>query len=174
LGKSPSFVREQRRRIIFNPNHGFLKNSFKKGNIPNNKGKKMEDWISSPEAIKKIRATQYKPGNKPRQTKYDGAISIRTDNGDRKYKYIRISECKWAMLHRYVWTTHRGDIPNGYNIVFKDGNTMNCEIENLECISNEELMQRNTLHNYPEELQTAIITKNKILKKIKNYGKKQN
>jgi hypothetical protein len=170
LKKSDSLIREQLRRITL-ANHAFLKNSFKKGGIPSNKGKKMEEWMS-PEGVIKSGATRFKKGNKPRQTKYDGAVTVRRDKCGREYKMIRISESRWELLHRHLWEEHHGAIPAGYNIVFRDGNSLNCTVENLECISNEELLERNQISRYPLELQTAIKTRNKILKKIRDYGKK--
>lgn len=41
--------------------------------------------------------------------------------------------------HRYVWEQEHGEIPKGHNISFKDGDISNCDIDNLECISNAEL-----------------------------------
>jgi hypothetical protein len=172
LKKSDSLIREQQRRISLT-NHAFLKNSFRKGNIPLQKGKKVEEFMS-PEGLIKFRATQFKPGNKSWKTKHDGAITVRRDTSGRKYKMIRISESQWELLHRHLWEQHYGAIPAGHNIVFRDGNSLNCTIENLECISNEELLERNRISSYPVELQTAIKTRNKIIKKIRNYGKKQN
>lgn len=39
-----------------------------------------------------------------------------------------------SMLQRVVWREHRGEIPPGHEIIFKDGNKRNCAIENLECL----------------------------------------
>jgi hypothetical protein len=60
----------------------------------------------------------------------------------------------------------------GHIIVFRDKNTMNCKIENLEMITRGENLKRNWLHNYPDEIKTLIKTKNKLINKIKNYGTK--
>ncbi|MDR2385833.1 MAG: HNH endonuclease [Tannerella sp.] len=172
LEKSQAFKIEQGKRIA-SKNHNFLKNSFKKGNIPFSKGKKAAE-IYSREAIEKMRETQFQKGHKPYQTKYDGAITVRTGKWGKKYKVIRLSAGKWEVLSRYLWKQHHGAIPEGYNIVFRDGNPLNCVIENLECIPGKELAERNRITKYPAELQAAIKTKNKINKKIKEYGKKQN
>lgn len=37
-------------------------------------------------------------------------------------------------LHRVIWEHHNGPIPDGYDIHHKDGNTLNNDPENLECI----------------------------------------
>jgi hypothetical protein len=57
-------------------------------------------------------------------------------------------------------------------VVFKDGNQLNCIIENLECISNAELMQRNTIHRFPAELKSTIRLVNKLKRNIN--AKEQN
>ena len=97
--------------------------------------------------------TQFKPGHLPHNTKHDGAISIRYYKRDnRPYKYIRTANARWEPLHRYMWKLHNGEIPKGYVIRFKDGNTLNCDINNLECISRVENMNRN--RNYEKHSKT--------------------
>jgi len=38
-------------------------------------------------------------------------------------------------LHREIWKSHHGDIPKGYHIHHKDGNTFNNDISNLQSLS---------------------------------------
>jgi hypothetical protein len=148
---------------------------LKKGNVPATKGKKLSEICKSKEALERTIARRWQKGHKPQTTKYDGAITIRRffykNNECTPYKAIRISEGNWEFLHRHLWQQAHGEIPRGYNIVFKDGNTLNCVLENLECISNAELATRNSIGHYPPELRPAVKLKNKILKKIKSYGK---
>lgn len=40
-----------------------------------------------------------------------------------------------AFLHRDVWVFHNGPIPRGHHVHHKDGNTLNNDITNLECVS---------------------------------------
>jgi len=108
---------------------------FIKGHRPWNKGKKGIN-IGGKE-------TQFKPGHLPHNTKQNGDISIRKDKSGRPYKYIRISKGKWELLHRYKWEKYNGKIPKGMLVVFKDGNSLNCNINNLELITRKENMQRN-------------------------------
>ncbi len=115
-------------------NHG----RYGKGQIPFNKGKKM-----SVETYAKVSATMFKKGNKPHNTKHDNAVSIRKDSSGYQYKYIRISEGNWKLLHRIVWEDANGPIPKDHLIVFKDKDALNCDISNLECISNTENLDRN-------------------------------
>lgn len=64
---------------------------------------------------------------------HEGTIVIRYKiKSRRKYKWIK-HEGKMVNLHRLVWEQNFGPIPKGHKIYFKDGNTMNCKPENLEC-----------------------------------------
>jgi len=146
---------------------------FKKGRIPPVKGKKRADIRKSREERNKNLSTRWKKGNRPHTTKHDGAISVRRvirPNGVMRYKFIRISEGKWVFLNRYLWEKTHGAIPAGDNVVFKDENTLNCTIENLECISNAELIERNRGTRYPLDLKRLIRTRNKLQKTLKQQN----
>ncbi len=124
----PVNIMEERKRIGW----------FVKGNIPFNRGRKGTHF--SP-------ATEFKKGNIPGNTKYDGAIAIRHSHfkrGGPPYKWIRVSKAKWKMLHVYNWEKANGKVPSGYIVVFKDKDTMNCDIQNLELITREEHLLRNS------------------------------
>lgn len=109
---------------------------FEKGIVPFNKGKKG--------IVSGGKATQYKTGHEPHNTKTDGCISLRKrQNKDEQYYFIRIAKGKWELYHRYLWQQHYGAIPAGHIVVFKDGNSLNCTLENLEMITLQENMQRN-------------------------------
>ena len=142
---------------------------FKKGHVPANKGKKM------PEEIKqRVKHTFFQKGNKPANTKYDGYISLRKDKRTNKtYKVIRVAQGKFVHYHRYIWEKAFGPIPKGINITFRDGNPLNCTLENLEIKSNAELMLDNSIMRYPPEVRTAIRLHHKLNRKIKEHGQKQ-
>jgi hypothetical protein len=40
-----------------------------------------------------------------------------------------------TFLHRIVWIEHKGQIPPGHQVMFRDGDRGNCAIENLYCVS---------------------------------------
>lgn len=111
---------------------------FKKGHISPYK---------VPKGVHLSPATEFKKGNVPGNLKYDGCIAKRYHSRDRRYYlYIRISKANWVLLNRHIWTQAHGPIPAKHTVRFKDGNCMNCKLDNLELISQAENMRRN--HNY--------------------------
>lgn len=155
LKRSPEFIKEQLK--------GGIKCRFKKGNVPYNKGKKHAEYLNE-DSIKNIISSQFRKGNEPHNTRSNGEISLRCDKSGKRYQYIRIEKKNWKLLHVHIWKQHNGKIPNGYCVVFKDKNSLNCQIENLECISRIELMSRNTIQRYPTELKKTL----KLLKNVKS------
>jgi hypothetical protein len=150
---------------------------IQKGNTPMNKGRKMKEWMSA-EGIRNSRRTRFKKGSLSHNTQYDGAIRVRRDSSGRQYQYIRVSLGKWELLHRWVWTVMKGEIPSKHLVVFKDGNPGNCNIDNLEVITRAENMRRNTYHNYPKDIALMVQLRgalnrqiNKHLKTLKSYEK---
>lgn len=114
---------------------------FRKGHVPENKGVKGEYSAGSEKGW-------FPKGHKPANTLYDGAVTIRHGHkkrGASPYLFIRISERKWELLHRYNWMKAYRKIPEGYIVSFKNGDTLNCNIENLELISRKQNVRRN--HN---------------------------
>jgi hypothetical protein len=116
------------------PNPG----GFKKGHVPANKGKKMQK-----EVYEKAKPTMFTAGHKPHNTKRKGDISIRIKKSGRPYKYIKISDGHWELLHRHLWKKQHGSIPRKHVLIFKDGDSLNCSLDNLQLITMAENMQRN-------------------------------
>ncbi|MCX8018915.1 MAG: HNH endonuclease [Chitinophagaceae bacterium] len=114
------------------------KGMFRKGMAPANKGKKM-----SPELKQRVAHTFFQKGHKPHNTKYDGCITLRKKWNGKQYYFIRIGEKKWELLHRHIWELNYGAIPKGMNVVFKDGNPLNVQLDNLELIIKSENLKRN-------------------------------
>lgn len=121
------------------------RNYFSAGSIPVNKGKKWDEFMSK-EAQDKSRKTTFKKGNIPANTLYDGIITIRHNHKERNYPpymWIRISVAEWKMYHVYLWEKENGPVPKGHIIIFRDGDTMNVELSNLEKITKAENLDRN-------------------------------
>lgn len=169
IKKTKEFIAETSRVRTLDPNHGGRKTWFKKGTVPPNKGKKQTEFMSK-EAIERTKATRFKKGNIPPNHKPIGHERVTVDG----YVEVKVREGKkqknFELKHRLVWEQHNGPIPESHNIQFKDGNKLNCKIENLYMISRaEQVSTENTIHRYPAELKTAIRRINKLQKHIKEY-----
>ena len=141
---------------------------FQKGQTPPNKGQKM-----SKDLYEKVEKTMFKKGNKPMNTQPIGTIHQRKDTGGKMYLYIKLADSKWQLLNRYTWEQHNGPIPKGMVVVYKDGNYLNNDINNLLMITLKENMARNTIQRLPKELQQVMRLKCKLIKKINKNGTKQ-
>ncbi|MCA0334380.1 MAG: HNH endonuclease [Bacteroidetes bacterium] len=163
LKKSKTFIKIELERQANRLKNVGAKSRFKKGSVSANKGKKMPDTLKS-----QIAHTFFKKGNLPHNTRHDGAETIRVLNC-KPYIWKRISLGVWKQKHRLVWEENIGPIPSGYNVQFKDNNTLNCEIENLYLISRKEQSQHNKNggNKLPFELKQSVTIINKIKKKIK-------
>lgn len=135
---------------------------YPKGNVPANKGQKM-----SAEVKEKVAHIFFKKGNAPHNSLPPGTEKLRADKRGNLYWFIKV-EGRKHMLHKhvYLWEQHYGKAPPRYCIVFKDRNPQNCTIENLECITREENMKRNTIQRYPEELKSLIRITHKLKRNL--------
>lgn len=166
LKKTKEFVADTSRKHSSRPDHGGRKTRFKKGQTPPNKGKKQTEYMSG-EAIKRTKATRFKKGNIPHNHKPIGHERITKDG----YVEVKVRDGKkqknFELKHRLVWEQHNGPIPESHNIQFKDGNKLNCKIENLYMISRaDQVSTENSYHRYPNELKKAIRLTNKLNKQI--------
>lgn len=170
IKKSDEFKTQHALRTLGN---GSVRHRFKNGHVPHNKGKKM-----SQETYEKIKHTFFPKGHEPVQTKSDNFITLRhytMNNGTvRSYWNIRIKKGKWKMYHVHIWERENGPVPEGYILVFKDRNSFNCVLENIEPITLAENMQRNTIHQHHPEIQKTIRLITKVKNKITMYAKEQN
>lgn len=176
LGRTDSTARQRLHLlgVVVPPEIGevFRKQSqIKKGTVPPNKGEKQSDYMSA-DSIARARATCFKKGNLPQNTKNDMDISIRTDRRGVDYKFIRVSLGEWIPLQRYVWEKAHGPLPKGMKVIFKDGNPLNCDLDNLEALSSAELMKRNSYHNYPQPIAQVIQLRGALNRKINNQIKR--
>jgi hypothetical protein len=149
----PKHIIEQRKR----------ESQFNKGMVSHNKGKKQTEYMT-PEAIERTKATRFKKGNVPHNTKWDGAERISKDG----YIEVRVSLGVYRHRHVVVWERENGPVPKGFIVTFKDGDKMNCDIGNLDMISMQENMLRNSVHNYPEEVIPSMALVSRIKKELIN------
>src|ERR1035437_715100 len=67
-------------------------------------------------------------------------------------------EIKKTYLHRFKWTIERGEIPKGFHIHHKDGDTINNEIDNYECMEGRAHLSYTNKNVSPELKQFRIDT----------------
>tara|TARA_R110000868_G_scaffold155261_1_gene381664 strand:- start:275 stop:898 length:624 start_codon:yes stop_codon:yes gene_type:complete len=163
LKKSPEFLKAEleiqadRLRTIG------ANSRYKSNHLPANKGKQM-----SADLYAKCAPTMFKKGNKPHNSKHDGAERISVDG----YLEVRISKGEYKYKHRVIYEQHYGPIPDGMIVRFKDGNKMNLILDNLELIDRGQNMLNNTIQRFPKELIQTIRLVNKLKTKIN--AKEQN
>ena len=134
---------------------------FKRRHIPWNKGlKHPKGWAPG-----RMAETQFKKGERSGQARPVGTISVDGEG----YRRMKVREYRpgeqtygfgndkvWPLLHHWTWEQARGPIPPGHKIAFIDKDRGNCTLENLELISDAEMMRRNSVHNLPKDLELVI------------------
>lgn len=131
--------------------HGFLASStgrFQKGNKPWTANISREEYLTH--FSDDSRQKQLDCLEKGRRKYKLGDTVIRKIDGI-PYAYILIDEggrSAWRRRlypkGRYVWEQHNGKMPENSVIIFLDGNQLNCNIENLMCIHNQDKIQFTT------------------------------
>ena len=134
---------------------------FEKGNVPHNKG--VNGWQAGGKSAttrfrKGQRGSKWVPVGSERKSK-DGILQRKmTDTGHPPED--------WKSVHGMLWEQHHGPVPDGHIVVFRDGNTGNIRIDNLELISRAENMRRNSIHNLPEPLKDVIRIRGVLTRRI--------
>jgi len=175
IGRSEVFIKTRLRQLcLVIPKEIIeqrkLASRIQPGNVPPNKGKKQTAYMSA-ESIKKTMATRFQKGHQPSNTfKKNGIITVRHNykrKGSNPYKYIRLGLGNWYPYHQHIYEKKHGKLPKGMVLRFKDGDSMNCKLTNLEVISRKKNMQLNSIHRYTPEIKKSIRLISKLNKKIK-------
>lgn len=72
----------------------------------------------------------------------------------------------WRPAHIVEWEKAHGSVPKGCILIFKDGNNLNSSIENLECISRAEALNRVSYQNWPEDIAGLVRIRAALNKEI--------
>lgn len=124
---------------------GINNGGYKKGHIPANKGTK---------GLTKANRTSFKKGNIPPNYREIGSERITQDG----YIMIKVRDGylnkNWELKHRWLYEKEFGKIPEGYNLIFLDGNKQNVVLSNLKLVSKSEdlIMNRNKLFSTDKDI----------------------
>ena len=157
-----------------------LTGRFEKGQKSWNKGKKWEDYMSEQGKNNSLK-TCFKKGNNPSNSVPIGTEkwkSTHSDRNDEGFLYVKVQDKKgrynWKQKHRLIWEEVYGKIPKGCKIIFKDGNRHNIQIDNLELVSNSQMLilnKRNLIYHKKEITEAGILLA-KYIDKVNKLCKK--
>lgn len=160
LARSEEFMASEHAcRLRAEDNPG-IEHRFKAGQTPWNKGLSFDCGGRSVE-------TRFAPGSMPHNNVPVGTERV-TDDGirQRKVRDDGPAHRRWKSVHSLIWEEAHGEIPPGHLVVFRDRNTKNIQLDNLELVSRAENMRRNTIHRYPPELKSTIRQLSKLKRAI--------
>lgn len=92
-----------------------------------------------------------------------------------KSNVLKAEDGKWKSVRRAVWEQHYGKIPNGYVVIFLDGDSTNIKIGNLEIVPRGVatiLYRKGLIYKDPELTRTGILIARNISAKNR-YKKKK-
>ena len=153
---------------------------FAKGHVPANKGLRRPGYAPG-----RMAKTQFKPGTRSgfaeNNWKPIGTVCTDPEGFLRIKVRDRVNglpkgwdKSIWPLVHHRSWEEQNGPIPAGHKLVFRDGNRGNCAIENLELITDAEMMRRNTIHNrYPQEMVNTIMLLGAVKRKLRKLNAKE-
>ena len=140
---------------------------FPKGHKPWNHGTKCQGLTGA-------NKTSFKKGNVPPNRKPLGSERICSKDG---YIYIKVAErdpytgfpTRYKQKHVHTWEQKNGPVPDGYAVIFKDGNKLNCDDpDNLVLVSRAELLMLNQIghKDAPDEIKSSILALAKLRVRI--------
>lgn len=117
---------------------------FRKGCRSHNKGVPRKEWMSE-KSEQKCAMTQFKAGCANPYSPSFRPVGYECQRNVKGNIYIWIKPEGRRMMpkHRWLWEQAYGEIPKGHCVQFKDGNTLNCVLENLYIISRKKQVRKN-------------------------------
>ena len=168
LGRSKSSVYAQAQKLGLKSSEEKIRRSGLVNVDHPNKGKKM-----SPELYARCAPTMFKKGRPSLNRKPVGSERVNI------YGYIEVKVAepnRWMLKHRLAWEQANGPIPPGHNVQFRNGNKLDCRLDNLYLITKrDQLKNENSMYaRYPKELQYVMKLKgalNRRIHKLEKDGK---
>lgn len=157
-----------RKQIISFMRRNKLKSEAIKNNGRFSKG--MTPWNKGLSYMPNNKETRFQKGNIPQCHREVGSERIIRDG----YIEIKVAEPNvWDLKHRVIYREHYGEIPDGHNIIFADGNKMNFDIDNLIAVSKSEMLilNNNNLRFEDKELTKVGVNVAKVIDKAKKRNK---
>jgi hypothetical protein len=129
---------------------------FQPGQVPANKGLRRPGWGPG-----RMKATQFQPGvlNGVARQRFQPIGATRWVGG---YLYVKVSAepgpwtRNWKLVHVRAWEAAHGPLPAGHALLFRNGDKSDTRVENLELVTRQELMRRNSVHGLPPTLKKTI------------------
>lgn len=122
---------------------------FEKGKIP---------WNKKTKGIMKSNKTSFKNGRLPHNYLPVGTRKLKGG-----YIFVKTGHPKeWKLEHRMIWEKRYGKVPKGCVLIFKDGNCLNTNLDNLMLISRRELAVMNHINLRADKNSESTETKVKI------------
>jgi hypothetical protein len=152
---------------------------FPSGHVPANKGLRRPGYAPG-----RMAETQFKKGQRAGAAEAKwlpvGTVKLNPDGYLRRKIADEPEEIagkggrstNWEFVHRRVWEDAHGPIPEGYRIWWKDGDHLNCSLDNLELLSGHDHMMRTTIHNLPPRLKEVIVLRGAINRQITMQSRK--
>lgn len=165
LYKSHEWKSQNARENNARPDHGGRAHRFHSAQTPWNKGMQYQAGGRSAE-------TRFRSGAQPINTLPVGSYRI-TKDGTLQRKIGTApgpNHLRWRSVHELVWIEANGPVPPGHIVIFKRGmKTIALEeitLDRIECISYQENMRRNTVHNYGSDIARAVQLRGAISRQI--------
>jgi hypothetical protein len=138
---------------------------FKPGHSTWNKGIKFAAGGRSGE-------TQFKKGSKPPNWQPVGAERLSKEGYlQRKLTDTGYPPRDWVPVHHIIWREAGRDIPQGYRLIFTNGDKTDIRLDNLQLISLADNMRRNSYHNLPKPLAQLVQLRGALNRKINKLTK---
>lgn len=119
-----------------------LTGRFEKGNVPKNKGTKGKINVGG-------NRTSFKKGHIPTNTDFIGTEKVLKDG----YIWVKVNNLpnakknvNWIQKQRLVYEQYFGPVPDGYLVIFADGNKRNFDPTNLLLATKAEILYLNRNH----------------------------
>lgn len=131
---------------------------YPNGHVPANKGLRRPGYSVG---RGRMQETQFKKGQRSgvavKLWKPIGTERISKDGYlERKVNNDLPLQARWRAVHLIVWEASNGPLPKSHAVCFKNRDKTDIRLENLELITRRELMARNTVHNLPKPITSAI------------------